>query len=739
MHDDIPAATPLIATIAGLACAGILLHPSLTAGALVLCAVLWRRARVALLFAALGLFLAVRMADRRAAELRAFRTFPAEQFVTIEAPLERDWTPRGLLRASRFRANGVEFDEPLLVFVRFDPPPIAMQTTLRAEGFLRRGKHHYSLSVKSPHLMTYEGELARWKPSSWNRMLANRLRPHAKTHPVEVTLVEALVLGRSERLTSEIRDSFKRGGTYHLLVFSGMQIAFAAGLLAMLLRWFHRPRISDWLLLGFAALAPLFIGPTASVSRASIGLGLYALSRLLKRPTSVENLWCVAALLRLLLEPRDLTDASFHLTYAGAGALLFLAKKRHWLVRLLSTELAITPLTLFHFHQYALGGSLLTLAMSPLIFAMLIVSIVACVTPAPAVFDAVGALHRLCAAMNVVGVSGFFHAPPLWAMVAGAGLSLVALNMGPMGRIGPMEGMRGVARRRRQSEVSAAQRWRSLVIGVALLIPTCVAVTLHLTKRDVPPRITLLDVGQGDAILLREGRHAVLVDGGYDEDDVLPFLVDRGVQRLDAVVLSHPHPDHCNGLPAVLEHLEVRELWLSPRRFRGDCAQQLLPKSRRTVIRLLRDGDVRTIGAMRFTTHVADRTFRRAPENNASVILRAELGGRSLLLTGDIERDAESWFSDRDLRADLLKVPHHGSRTSTTTYLLDNVRPRVALLSCGWRNQFGHPHPTVMERLDERRIRTWRTDRGGTLDVDLAGGRVLVRQQIDTPRGEAYP
>src|SRR5213075_930522 len=116
-----------------------------------------------------------------------------------------------------------------------------------------------------------------------------------------------------------MRGSFRRGGTYHLLVFSGMQIALAAALISM---W--RRRWSDVALLAFSILAPLFIGPTSSVSRASIAIGLFALSRLLKRPTSIPNLWCVAALLRLIIAPADLTDTAFQLTYAGAGALIFI-------------------------------------------------------------------------------------------------------------------------------------------------------------------------------------------------------------------------------------------------------------------------------------------------------------------------------------------------------------------------------------------------------------------------------
>jgi hypothetical protein len=148
------------------------------------------------------------------------------------------------------------------------------------------------------------------------------LRRHAGEHPDEVALAQALVLGRGELLSDEMRDSFRRGGTYHLLVFSGLQIAFAAGLLAALLRWLHAPRASDWLLLAFAARAAVHRTDRLGRAREHRHRRVRVVAHP-QRPTSLENLWCVAALLRLLLEPGDLSDASFHLTYAGAGALLF--------------------------------------------------------------------------------------------------------------------------------------------------------------------------------------------------------------------------------------------------------------------------------------------------------------------------------------------------------------------------------------------------------------------------------
>ncbi|HUR81825.1 MAG TPA: DNA internalization-related competence protein ComEC/Rec2, partial [Thermoanaerobaculia bacterium] len=639
----------------------------------------------------------------------AFAHIDPDAFTTIEAPLERDWSPRDesfVLRASHFTANGTRFDTPIAVYARFEPPEMAMEATLHAEGFLRQNEQgEYSLGVKSPSLMRYDGALRWWEPKAWNRALANALERHAAQHPDEVALAQALVLGRGERLTREMKTSFRRGGTYHLLVFSGLQIAFAAGLLAALLRWLHRPRASDWLLLTFAVIAPLFIGPTASVSRASIGIGLYALSRILKRPTSLENLWCVAALVRLIVEPRDLTDASFHLTYAGAGALMFIG--RHLRPRALgyvaAAEAAIAPLTLFHFHQYALGGSVLTFVMSPLIFAMLIVSALACAFPP--LFSVIGWLHRVCVWLNALGMSGWFASPPVPALVASAFAALLAIAM-------------------------LRQRKRAIALIMAMLIPSSAAIVKGIRRRSTAnPAVTFFDIGQGDAIALRSGTHTILVDGGRGER-ILPLLADRGIRTLDAVILSHAHPDHCEGLAAVLANFEVRSIWISPRRFRGDCAAQVL-EAARAPIHLVRDGDTLNLGDLHLAAHLADSSFRRSPENNSSVVLTVRAGARSFLLTGDIEKEAELWLSDRSLRADVLKVAHHGSRSSTSQTFLDNVAPRIAVISCGRHNLFGHPHDSVLEALSERHVRTWRTDRDGTIDVVVRAGHLYVTAGSD--------
>ena len=729
MRSDVPAALPLIFYAAGLALGHSYAEAiGLASVALLLIAI--RKARLAMPCLALagGVWAAAHARVRSDADDRAVAPLITDRFVTTVAPIDRDWATRGdahVLRCPRFVAEGVMIDRPLTIYMRSAPGIIEMQRSIRAEGFLRRGEHgDVVLTVKSPRLMSYEGALNPLTPAAWNRTLANRIRPFAASYPTEVALVEALALGRSERLSDDVRDSYKHGGTYHLLVFSGLQIAFAAALIALALRWLHAPRASDWSLLIFAIAAPLFIGPTASVSRASIGIGVYALSRILHRPTTLENLWCVAALLRLIIAPHDLVEPAFHLTYAGAAALLFAgkalaARRFRWIAYAVSAEVSITPLTLFHFHQYALGGSVMTMLLTPIVLAMLITSVAVCAVPCAALFGVIGVLHKICTLVNGTAspMWGFFAAPPVVTIVIGYGSAMLAIAL-----------LRG--------------RVRAAAILAAMFIPLVAA--LIVGRSDVTAvRLTVLDVGQGDALLLRSPKHVVLIDAGgrlgdahFGETQLLPMLVDRGVRHIDVAVLTHVHPDHCGGLPAVLENLDVGSVWISPRRFRGDCAQRVLAVcSRRAIpIHLVRDGDVRDVGGLSLRASIADRTFKHSPENNSSVVLHVRIGRWTALLTGDAERDAEESLADREIKADVLKVGHHGSRTSSTPLLLDAVQPRIALISCGLHNTFGHPHPSVVESLRSRGIHTWRTDRDGTIDVDFLPAHIVVHRQFDTPR-----
>ncbi|HET7710572.1 MAG TPA: ComEC/Rec2 family competence protein, partial [Thermoanaerobaculia bacterium] len=570
---DAPAALPLIACVAGLLLGPLLTDPVPSAAGLVFSAMLAARFSsrgvVALLFLAAGLLIGARQRSIRTDEAIAFHRADPERFVEVEAPVIGVWSRRGsafFLKADSFTAAGYRFRSPLLLYLGQEPPEPGLASVIRFQGFLRQNdRGQFTASIKSPRLIEYADPLPWWHPQRWNRELAGRIAPLAKEHPEAVAIVEAVALGRTGRLSDATRESFRRGGTYHLLVFSGLQISAAAAGIALLLRLLGLQRGSDWFLLLFAVLAPPFIGGSASVSRAAVAVAAYALSRLLHRPTSLENLWCLAALIRLIAVPDDLREPGFQLTYGGAAALLFVARPvenrfARYVAAGAAAEMMVTPITLFHFHQFALGGSVLTFLLAPVIFTILLLSVPLFMFPCETTLMPIEILHRFCGAANAAGspFSGFYTAPSPGAGIAAFGAVLASIAV-------------------------FSSRRRAISITLGLAIPAFDAIIRAHTLSFTDPQLVMLDVGQGDAILLRNGHRSVLIDGGgrpdhprFGESTLLPLLVDRGVLQLDAAILTHADPDHCGGLPAVLQHLRTRELWVSPHGLRGACAAELL-------------------------------------------------------------------------------------------------------------------------------------------------------------------
>jgi competence protein ComEC len=270
--------------------------------------------------------------------------------------------------------------------------------------------------------------------------------------------------------------------------------------------------------------------------------------------------------------------------------------------------------------------------------------------------------------------------------------------------------------------------------------------TFLLVSRDRDFELAMLDVGQGDAVLLRDGGAALLVDGGgwpagdFGGRVLLPALARLGVRALDAVVVSHPDSDHCAGLADLASYLPIGEVWIAPGWGDQPCVRRLLGSTRRR-LRVVWRGDRLSFGRFELAV-LHPPPGETGAGNDRSLVIEATGGGRRLLLTGDVSERVETLLVRRRVLrpVDVLKVAHHGSASSTSLPFLASIAPRWGLVSAGRRNAYGHPADVVLARLARRRAAVLRTDLHGWIRLRWTGGGPLRLETSRAPlRDESRP
>lgn len=569
--------------------------------------------------------------------------------------------------------------------------------------------------------------------SVWRQALADEIDRVLAKNPNR-GVIKALTIGERHSLTPQQWEIFRRTGTVHLMAISGLHIGLIAGLV-----YFLTSRLWAWV--GGLALSPQKVAVAGSLlasllyaamagfsvptQRALIMLTVVMLAIVWQRNARPVNTLAIALCAVLLLDPLALLSAGFWLSFAAVSAIAYsvsghlapenrwrTAIKLHWL-----TALALSPLLLFFFQQVSVVAPLANLVAVPVVslsvvpMALLALTLL-WIAPWPA------ECLLVLADIILQALSRFLAALADWP-VASLNLgqpSLLAIGFAIFGLLVVLA-PRGIP-----------ARW----LGWVMFFPLLFVETKTPEPGDVT--VTLLDVGQGLSAVVRTTHHTLVFDAGARFDSgfdlgasvVAPFLRHQGVGKIDAMVISHGDNDHIGGAASVLGAFAVDRIYSS-------VPEQLSPYSAGPC----EAGQGWVWDRVRFSM-LAPNERQMATENDNSCVLKVESESGTLSLTGDIERQAESWLVQtygRQLKSDVLVVPHHGSKTSSTLPFLKTVEPVLALIPAGHKNRFGFPHQEVLRRYSKQHIAWMNTADHGAITVHLRkGGMKVISQRLEHGR-----
>jgi competence protein ComEC len=612
----------------------------------------------------------------------------------------------------------------------------------------------------------------------------------------EAGLAAGILVGLRDRVDRDLAAAFTTAGVTHIVAISGWNIAIVATTLGALTGRLRRRRRTVATALA-VVLYVAFVGPSASVVRAAAMAGCALLARELGRPTTAAAAMGLAVTGLLVLDPSYVDDAGFRLSVLATAGLIAWGSRlsahlagtapgrvRGWLAESLGVSLAAQaatlPVILLDFGRLSLVAPMVNLIVAPFV--------------APAM--AAGALALgvgLVAGPMAAGLGGILvtlGGLPAWVLLGvivgvvriGAGLPFATVSLEPpfnllgaviaavvialairtIDRGRERAGDDGPAIPVSRSSVAATARAEPRAAGesaaagsasrpapgrrlarmtVGLVLGSVLAVGLAFSHRpDGATRITVLDVGQGDAILLEGGRGGrLLVDGGPDPGRLLVALDERlppWDRRIDAVVLTHPHEDHVAGLALLLARYRIGRVFepgmIGPGPGYGAWSAAL------------GSGTAAASGPTRWALGTGDRlevddvqlevlwpdpgavplhpADGGSAINNVSIVLLGSIAGHRFLLAGDIEQGIDPKLLARGLPTlDFLKVAHHGSGTASTEAFLETVRPRVAAVSVGAGNPYGHPAAATIDRLRRVAQAIYRTDLDGSVTVTFDG------------------
>lgn len=559
----------------------------------------------------------------------------------------------------------------------------------------------------------------------------------------EGNLLLAILLGDKDKLSEDIQESFKTSNLSHMLAVSGAHVSYIIlGLTYVLQNSIIGKKNGKIVCIFFLLVFMAITNFTPSVTRACIMAVLTLFSGIIYRKSDVYTNISVAALITLIFNPYSLLDLGFQLSYGGTiGIIIFIKRiqekksnskvinyiKQMALVSIYA-NIIIIPIMMYHFNTVSFTFIISNIMASPILGIIVITGflfIIASITVKPltrliAIFikpilSILIKISQICSKLpfsNILVVT-----PYMFNVISYYAIILYCIK--------------------------SKKNNKCKIIICLLIVLILINFIIYIFPQKL--RIFFIDVGQGDStLIITPDKKTVLIDGGgSDSFDVgekvlLPYLLDRRILKVDYVLISHFDTDHCGGILTIMEKVKVKNIIISEQAEHSENYERFKKLMIHKKIRLIevKKGDKIKIGRysefkILFPT---SRLLSENPLNNNSIVAQFNYNNFKMLFTGDIEKLAEQQIlktEKAEIRADILKVAHHGSKTSSIPEFIKAVRPKIALIAVGKNNTFGHPNQQTIKNLENIKCRIYRTDLQGEIIIKIdQKGRMNVKSKL---------
>lgn len=562
--------------------------------------------------------------------------------------------------------------------------------------------------------------------------------------------MNALLFGDRQQMTFEVEEQYQQFGLVHLLAISGSHIVLLMVIVYfILLRSGVTREIATVCLIFFIPIYMILAGASPSVIRASITGVLMLIAFMCSIRLSSLDALSITAICMLIFDPYLVFNIGFQFSFVGSFALLLSAPLllesgngviRNSIYISLISQLVSTPILLYHFGYYSPYSIFLNILYVPFLSLIVLpcsIIILICLPIIP--FLAKSFANVLSIGLNLSNdFLSYCESLPFTRLNFGqTPILLVALYC--------------------VSIISVLMVWERRIskgmvfifAGIFLFISTGHYVYPYFRESG---SVTFLDVGQGDAILIRlpYDQEIYLIDTGgtirlnkeewqrkkhefsVGNDILIPYLQKEGIKKIDKLIVTHGDADHIGAAQELLSNITVKEVVFSRKEQEAILEKAVKKQALEKEVKISEVGEGESWRVNEAEFFVLAPTGKERSENNASIVLWAKLGGITWLFTGDLEEEGEKGLvaTYPDLRADVLKVAHHGSNTSSITPFLSAVQPNIAIISVGERNRYGHPHKEVIERFEKMGIEIWRTDKQGAISYVFKEERGTFRSKI---------